>query len=178
MHDEQRLLRNLRFFCGVALIFTCAAIPSDAQNKGDYPKDGNGLIEACGAMIDLVDSPTSVLSLQGSALADKMGKLSWCLGYLQATQDILFTREINLAVIATTGVTLIGPDKEKAYAFDTLQVACIPYDASPLQLGRVLLKWLRDHPERLHEPPIILVLDSLKAAFPCKTSNAGAAKPK
>jgi len=33
---------------------------------------------------------------------------------------------------------------------------------------RVVHKYLQSHPERLHEGKIVLVLDALKEAFPCK----------
>ena len=148
-NGDRQILEILRLFCLAAVLCTYGASSTRGQNKSDLPKDGNGLIEACSGVIDLVDSPTSITSLQGTAFTDKVGQLSWCLGYLQATHDGLITGELNLAIIAMTGVTLAGPDKAKTSAFDALRVACIPENVSPLQMARVLVKWLRDHPERL-----------------------------
>jgi Rap1a immunity proteins len=67
-----------------------------------------------------------------------------------------------------TGVTLAGPDKAKAFALDSLRVACLPDNATLLQLARVLVKWLREHPERLHEPKSVLTTAALRDAFPCQ----------
>ena len=36
------------------------------------------------------------------------------------------------------------------------------------QDDRIVVKWLREHPERLHEPARILVMIALREAFPCK----------
>jgi hypothetical protein len=30
------------------------------------------------------------------------------------------------------------------------------------------VKWLRDHPERLHEQKSVLTLEALRGAFPCQ----------
>ncbi len=96
------------------------------------------------------------------------GRFNWCAGYLQAVQDIQVQNEVSLAVIAMTGVKLAGPDKATQYAFDTLRGACIPDNAPLIQLARVLVKWLRDHPERLHEPKVILTTAALRDAFLCQ----------
>jgi hypothetical protein len=55
---------------------------------------------------------------------------------------------------------------------------CIPEKVPPLQLARVVVKWLREHPEKLHEPISGLVTDAINAGFPCKPITAqGPAKP-
>jgi hypothetical protein len=46
---------------------------------------------------------------------------------------------------------------------------CIPESATVSQDERVVLKFLRDHPERLHERDTQLVFEALKQAFPCAT---------
>lgn len=150
------------------ILFTCAVTPAYAQQKGDFPTDGNGLLDYCSVMVDAADSPASFSSLSGNGFTEQMTKFGWCAGYLQATQDALITTEVKLAIIAMTGVTLSGPDKAKEYALDSLRVACIPEKAPILQLARVLVKWLREHPERLHELKSILTTAALKDAFPCQ----------
>ena len=157
-----------------AIIAASASIPAAAQQRVEFPKDGNGLLDVCTVMIDVADTTKPFPQMDQSALADKIQKLSWCMAYLQATQDILVTREINLAIISMMGVRLEGPDKEKLYAFDMLRGACIPEGVSILQLARVLVKWLKDHPARLHEPRAILVGDAFKDAFPCQPAPAKA----
>lgn len=36
------------------------------------------------------------------------------------------------------------------------------------QVARVIVKYLKDHPERLHENETFLAIQALQAAFPCK----------
>lgn len=47
-------------------------------------------------------------------------------------------------------------------------VACYPQGAMTVQYSEVLLKFLHDHPERLHEPTVRLELIALTEAFPCQ----------
>jgi hypothetical protein len=44
---------------------------------------------------------------------------------------------------------------------------CIPIGVSTGQGARVVIKYLRDHPEQLHEDGPILTFNALIAAFPC-----------
>lgn len=163
------------------ILLACTVTPAFAQQKGNFPTDGNGLLDYCGVVVDAADSPASLTSLSGDRFTEQMGKFNWCAGYLQATQDAASLTEVNLALIAMTGVTLAGPDKVREYAFQTLRGACIPDKASVLQLARVLVKWLREHPERLHESKGILLVAALKDAFPCAaptpTADPTPAKP-
>jgi Rap1a immunity proteins len=45
---------------------------------------------------------------------------------------------------------------------------CIPKDVTILQLGKSTAKYLRDHPEKLHEFSGLLVIEATRKAFPCK----------
>jgi hypothetical protein len=45
---------------------------------------------------------------------------------------------------------------------------CLPDEATNSQVVQVVLKFLNDHPERLHEPANTLILEALHNAFPCK----------
>lgn len=45
---------------------------------------------------------------------------------------------------------------------------CLPDGVETGQLERVVIKWLQDHPERLHKSRLIEVRSALTAAFPCK----------
>lgn len=132
-------------------LFACVLTPVYAQQKFSFPKDGNGLLDYCGVVVALADSPTSIDSLNGDRFTEKMGQFNWCAGYLGATQDIFLQNFVNIGVFGMAGLTLGGPDKLKQYALDTLRGPCIPDNATVLQLARVLVKWLREHPERLHE---------------------------
>jgi hypothetical protein len=44
---------------------------------------------------------------------------------------------------------------------------CLPRNAANDQILRVVLTWLRQHPQDLHDPAGILVAVALRDAFPC-----------
>ena len=46
---------------------------------------------------------------------------------------------------------------------------CLPVGATNEQLERVLLKFLNDHPERLHKDASKLTITAFRQAFPCRT---------
>lgn len=149
------------------LLFTCVLHPAYAQKTG-YPIDGNNLLEFCGAMVDSADNPSSSSSMSNDRFAERMSQVSWCVGYLEGVQGVLMQNQVTLGLMGMMGMTLTGTDKQKAWSVDTLHGACFPDNAPILQLGRVLVKWLREHPERLHESKIILTEEALKDSFPCK----------
>jgi hypothetical protein len=132
------------------------------------PKDGNGLLDACSALVDSDDNPSSISSLSGERFTERMGQFNWCAGYLAATQDVLVQSYANLIFMGMAGVSLAGPDKEKQSVFDAIRGPCVPDNATLLQLARVLVKWLREHPERLHEPKSTLTMAAFKDSFPCQ----------
>ncbi len=45
---------------------------------------------------------------------------------------------------------------------------CRPEGTTLVQNVRVVVKWLKDHPERLHERADTLILQALKTGFPCR----------
>ena len=76
------------------------------------------------------------------------------------------------------GLTFGGPQKLKQHAVESLRGPCFPDRAPILQLARVLVKWLREHPERLHEIKSILTTAAFRESFPCEqTPPKEAAKP-
>jgi hypothetical protein len=50
-------------------------------------------------------------------------------------------------------------------------IVCLPEDGTVGQEARILVKWMREHPERLHEAAPACVLAALFKSFPCKTSK-------
>ena len=52
--------------------------------------------------------------------------------------------------------------------WDVSDKICTPKGSTLGQAIRVVLKYLNDHPERLHEHMAELVVDALRAAWPCK----------
>ena len=49
-----------------------------------------------------------------------------------------------------------------------IQTSCLPDRFNFDQMRRVVVKWLSDHPEKLHLGVAQLVRDALRDAFPCK----------
>ena len=155
------------------LLLACVLTPVYAQQKSNLPRDGNGLLDFCNALVEAADSPSSLSALSGDRFAERLGQVDWCAGYLGGVQDVLIEVHANLTLMPPTKVTLEGPDKARAYWLDNLNVACVPDDKIPiLQLARVVAKWLREHPERLHEPRGTLTIAALRDAFPCQQASA------
>jgi hypothetical protein len=92
---RRHLMRTLAL-----VLFACALTPAYAQQKGGFPSDGNGLLDACSVLVDSADLPSSVTSLSGEPFTEKMGQFNWCAGYLGATQDIYFQNELTLYFMA------------------------------------------------------------------------------
>jgi len=161
------------------VLMVCAVTPAYAQQKNDLPRDGNRLLDSCSVVVDVADSSASLASLNNEQFTEKMSKFSWCVGYLQALQDAASMTQVRLAIIAAMGVTLEGPDKQRMASFEMLRGTCFPEKAPISQLARVLVKWLREHPFRLHEPVYLLTNDAFKETFPCApvTPAKEAAKP-
>jgi hypothetical protein len=45
---------------------------------------------------------------------------------------------------------------------------CLPHDSNIGQIVRVVVKWLRDHPEKLNQAASVCVFEALGDAFMCK----------
>jgi hypothetical protein len=45
---------------------------------------------------------------------------------------------------------------------------CLPKEVTNGQIARVFVKFLEDHPEKLHFPANLLFIEALRTAFPCK----------
>ncbi len=156
----------------IMLLFVFAAPAYSQQQKYPLPHDGNGLLEYCGVVVTSADNPATLTSLSNDLYNEQMMKFAWCTGYLQAVNDAAISAEVNIFIISKLGVTLAGPDKAREYAFNTFRGVCIPDKVPLLQLARVIVKWLHEHPERLHELISRLVKDAINDAFPCKPVTA------
>jgi hypothetical protein len=163
-----------------ALVLLCGAIPAHAQQNGELPSDGNGLLDSCNVVIQNADNRAAIIALNPRDFTDAMKKFAWCVGYLQAIQDVTAQRKIELGIAVMMGVAKNPTEKDKQGVFQSLRGACLPERSSVLQLARVVVKWLQNHPEKLHEHPGVLVYAALHDAFPCQTPDAPsdkAAKP-
>jgi Rap1a immunity proteins len=129
-----------------------STLASDYSTFGD----GNDLLKHCKAYTDLNLLDMRYMSdkdiRRASARGDPISGLQ-CLAYVMGVIDDRFNLRID--EMAATG------------AFDPARYFCFPHGVTPDQAVRVVVKWLGDHPARLHEDAIKLVLDALKENFPC-----------
>ena len=55
----------------------------------------------------------------------------------------------------------------------SLDIFCMPEQGVSTAQARILIvKWLKEHPKRLHEQARLLVFHALAEAFPCRNSSA------
>ena len=72
-------------------------------------------------------------------------KAGSCFGYIRATNDMY-----------------------EIMAKDSKRTICIPPEISGKQLTRIVVKYLREHPERLQNIASLLVFEAFQESFPCR----------
>lgn len=142
-----------------AVVLSASAL---SQSKSAFPSDGNDLLNYCGEVVNYLDSPAP------QADDEKELKFGWCVGYLQATDDRIENWRIAGAIQVMTYQKDGKPAPSHMWADENFANTCIPGTAPMAQLARIVVKWLREHPERLHESKSVLVMDALRDAFPCE----------
>jgi hypothetical protein len=105
--------------------------------------DGNELLKQCGTVVAFLDGAEADIS--------KDGLVQFCAGFMQGiTQTNLVYQKVlnnNAQFCLPTGGVTNG------------------------QAARIVVKYLRDHPEDLHRNEFVLAFWAFKEAFPC---NKGA----
>jgi hypothetical protein len=99
--------------------------------------DGNSLLSVCGVAVAFVDAQ----SLQSLNSVD----VGFCFGLMEGMMAMNQIYEYRL----------------KNALF------CQPKSITSAQAARIVVKYLRDHPEELHQPGSILAYVALSEAFPC-----------
>ena len=138
--------RTVLCFIAVAGLVVVVAFSIPAKSSpGDTPEmmsgvDGNKLQEYCDA---------SSRMTEGRQSHGDEHKAGFCLGYIAAVGDLDFLWRVL--------------EKEKHSGFHTR----LPAHATLGQTQQVVSKWMKDHPEKLHEPASTIVLRALSEAFPC-----------
>ena len=93
----------------------------------------------------------SFLSLEKFESATDRFPSGFCLGVIQGVIDtltIITSRDCQGSVLA-----------------------CLPSTVTRLQTVKVVIKYLQEHPQYLHERETGLVLSAITSAFPCKITN-------
>lgn len=114
-------------------------IPSSVHSQNII--DGNMLLNECSFELkDNIPNSDSV------GLAHR----AFCIGYLSGVK--------NLGSLYAAWIQ--GTQKKPLF--------CTPYEVTTGQIIRVVVKFLNDHPERLHEHALFMVVDAMGQAFPCE----------
>lgn len=151
-------------FCKLCLSMTfafCCLIPQYMSALGFSQYDGNDMLKDCKAWVRLMDTPNSLEpntpdGLQAAARGDDVNG-AHCLGYVQGVIDDHFIWQMY--------------ETSSSAALDPTKHFCLPDGVTPNQTVRVILKWLEDHPARLHERAVELALAALRENFPCKQKH-------
>ncbi|MGD0905452.1 MAG: Rap1a/Tai family immunity protein [Terracidiphilus sp.] len=109
-----------------------------AFSVDEHYVDDNELLSKCSSTIKFLDNE----KLSSSEMQDA----GWCLGYVNGVAD-------GMEMATATG--------------SIAKLYCIPEGVTTGQAVRVLVKWLRSHPEKLHQSRVLVVV-SWADAFPCK----------
>ncbi|MDT8281728.1 MAG: Rap1a/Tai family immunity protein [Gammaproteobacteria bacterium] len=123
----------------IALLLTVFLLPSVS-----YAVDGNELLSNCSKAIKVSDG-AEILS------SDYFG-VGTCMGTIRGI--------IDAGNIINTSATQRCYSKQDVY--------CVPVEVSTVQATRVVVKYLKDHPEDLHQRDTRLIVTALTEAFPCK----------
>ena len=156
-----------------ALLLPSVVAPANAPQESNFqfPKDGNGLLDYCGVVVNELDSPPTHID------AVRELKFGWCVGYLQATEERILNWRMAAAIQIIAAQNAGKPAPAHMWADEDYVGTCIPDEAPVAQLARVVVKWLREHPEKLHELKSFVVVEALKNAFPCPVPVKEAATP-
>jgi len=148
--------RKLPLFTTV-FAFVFLVLPHSAAAIGFSALDGNELLKQCKAYANLLNIPNvrdtdDPVVLRAMARGDFANGMH-CLGYVTGVIDDHFNCQLGQA----SATAALDPTKD----------FCLPDGVTPNQTVRVIVKWLEDHPARLHESAIELANKALKESFPC-----------
>jgi hypothetical protein len=112
--------------------------------QDDWKGDGNSLLRKCSLDVRALDGE----KLSSADIAEG----AFCVGYISGIHDADYMVQMLEEHEKTT----------------LMKHGCPPSNASTEQVVRVVVKYLRDNPERLHMPASVLVTDAVRSSFPCK----------
>ena len=136
-----------------ALLVLCAAPYGKGQASGDE------LLHHCEA----------ALNFESAEKKDPLNA-GVCLGFINGVRaTIQADQELHEKekMVATSAFPTIQP-KQEAMTCSSIWRACVPREVTTDQLIRVVVRYLKDHPEKLHFDPAVVAHAAFKQAFPCK----------
>jgi hypothetical protein len=125
------------------------AAPTKAQDK----PDGTMLLARCGDVVRLMDNPQTRTS-------DYNG--GFCLGFITGMEE------------ARSAVAMSYSKTYEEFTKMAVLGIKMPEDVSYGQIARVLVKWLQDNPNRLHEQASLIYVLAMREAFPADVHTAKA----
>ena len=128
--------------CLALVVFCTLSIPAFSINH--LYDSGNDFLSEC-----------SALDKEASLTSSEMFKNVQCISYTRGLIDGSIHE--NARINFESKIKLPLPP----FPF------CLPDDAKDLQVGRVVLKYIRDNPENAHVATSALVFAALRKAFPC-----------
>lgn len=94
----------------------------------------------------------------------EVASLSACLAYVSGFREGHF-----MGVADATGK---GSKKQSQYSIEELYRKqswfCLPGEVSSNQIAKIFLKYVGDHPEKLHRPAFEQLYEAMKVSFPCQ----------
>jgi hypothetical protein len=131
-----------------ALLVLLVVLMSRLAMASEIREDGAALLESCGPTVAATDGLRPFEGKSGGE-ATKMGL------------DGAFCQGLATGIVHAT----------QAYQFLNYQTLfCVPEGGITTgQAVRVIVKYLRDHPEELHLRGSLVAIQALRQAFPCKS---------
>lgn len=127
----------------VLLVCVLAACLAPRLAHSQDQEDGNELSLLCAPVLKVEADPSTV------------------------TQGEAFRGAACLSLVRGVGETMSYWQGHDADMRDAPGHACIPDGVTPVQAAKVVIKFLNNHPSRLHERDVILILNALQDSFPC-----------
>ncbi len=134
----------------IVIVSFLTALAAHAQER--VLGDGNDFLRRCTPVLNLYDSEIQIKP------ADQPDAY-FCLGYLQGLQSAYF---------ASAAITVMANHPEIR---DTYLPCFPPRPITNSQALRIVIKWARDHPEKLQDNSELIVLFALQDAFRCNVVN-------
>lgn len=151
------MLSRHRFFLLATVSALVLLISHRTFALGYSSLDGNELLKECKAYTNLFNLPnvrdTNDPDVIRAMARGDFANGAHCLGCITGVVDDHFNCQTSEA--------------SSTAAFDPTKHFCLPDGVAPNQTVRVVVKWLEDHPARLHESAVELVLGALRENYPC-----------
>jgi len=144
----------------LTIIFAFLVWPSVARAGSGFLSDGNKLLTNC----------TYAERFLNNLTPDNLKKpveVMWCIGFVEATVGKIYLEDLFHQFGTKANATV----EERLAELRTKNppLVCLPEQGIKNgQAVRIVVKYLREHPERLHEPAVHLLSWAISDAFPCK----------